>query len=50
MLVLAAISNALYQVLTRKVPGDSPHTTLFYSGLVGSIVLALTGLATLKLR
>ena len=41
LLVLAAISNALYQVLTRKVPGDSPHTTLFYSGLVGSIVLTI---------
>jgi len=39
LLVMAAISNAFYQLLTRKVPGDTPHTTLFYSGLVGSIVL-----------
>jgi drug/metabolite transporter (DMT)-like permease len=41
LLVLAAISNALYQLLTRKLPGDSPHTTLFYSGLVGTAVLSL---------
>jgi drug/metabolite transporter (DMT)-like permease len=40
LLVLAAISNAFYQLLTRKVPGDSAHTTLFYSGLVGTIVLS----------
>lgn len=43
LLVLAAIANAFYQLLTRKVPGDTPHTTLFYSGLVGTVVL--TGLA-----
>ena len=41
LLVLAAISNALYQLLTRKLPGDSPHTTLFYSALVGTIGLSL---------
>ncbi|APV51002.1 hypothetical protein BWI17_15695 [Betaproteobacteria bacterium GR16-43] len=39
-LVLAAISNAFYQLLTRRLPNDSPHTTLFYSGLVGTIVLS----------
>ncbi len=39
LLVMAAISNALYQLLTRKLPHDSPHTTLFYSALVGSIAL-----------
>jgi drug/metabolite transporter (DMT)-like permease len=38
-LVLAAISNAFYQLLTRRLPNDSPHTTLFYSGLVGTLVL-----------
>lgn len=38
-LVIAAISNALYQLLTRKLPNDSQATTLFYSGLVGTIVL-----------
>ena len=41
LLVLAAISNALYQLLTRRLPNDSPHTTLFYSGLVGTVLLAL---------
>jgi len=41
LLVLAAISNALYQLLTRRLPNDSAHTTLFYSGLVGTVVLSL---------
>jgi drug/metabolite transporter (DMT)-like permease len=41
LLVLAAISNALYQLLTRKLPNDSPHTTLFYSALVGTGLLSL---------
>jgi len=41
LLVLAAIANALYQLLTRKLPRDSAHTTLFYSGLVGTILLSL---------
>ena len=41
LLVMAAISNALYQLLTRKLPGDTPHTTLFYSGLVGAVGLSL---------
>jgi drug/metabolite transporter (DMT)-like permease len=40
LLLLAAISNALYQLLTRKLPNDTPHTTLFYSGLVGTVVLS----------
>ena len=41
LLVIAAISNALYQLLTRRLPQDSPHTTLFYSALVGTAVLTL---------
>jgi drug/metabolite transporter (DMT)-like permease len=41
LLVLCAISNALYQLLTRKLPNDKPHTTLFYSALVGTVVLTL---------
>ncbi len=41
LLVIAAVSNALYQLLTRKLPNDSPHTTLFYSGLVGTVALSL---------
>jgi drug/metabolite transporter (DMT)-like permease len=40
LLVLAAIANALYQLLTRKLPGDTPFTTLFYSGLVGAVLLS----------
>jgi drug/metabolite transporter (DMT)-like permease len=41
LLVLAAISNAFYQLLTRRLPQDSPHTTLFYSALVGTALLSL---------
>lgn len=41
LLVLAAISNAMYQLLTRKLPNDSAHTTLFYSAMVGTIGLSL---------
>ena len=41
LLVLAAVSNALYQLLTRKLPNDTPYTTLFYSALVGTAVLSL---------
>ena len=41
LLVGAAIANALYQLLTRRLPNDSYHTTLFYSGLVGTVLLGL---------
>jgi drug/metabolite transporter (DMT)-like permease len=41
LLVLAAIANALYQLLTRKLPNDAPQTTLFHSALVGTVVLSL---------
>lgn len=41
LLIMAALSNALYQLLTRRVPHDSPHTTLFFSALVGATVLSL---------
>jgi len=41
LLVLAALANALYQLLTRKLPKDNPYTTLFYSALVGTAVLSL---------
>ncbi len=40
LLLLAALANALYQLLTRKLPRDPSHTTLFYSGLVGTVVLS----------
>lgn len=32
-----ALCNALYQLLTRKLQGDSAYTTLFHSGVVGTI-------------
>lgn len=41
LLLGAAIFNALYQLLTRKLPGDSMYTTLFYSALVGAVGLTL---------
>lgn len=41
LLVLAAISNAMYQLLTRKLPNDSPTTTLFYSAMVGTVLLSV---------
>lgn len=41
LLVLCAISNAFYQLLTRKLPEDSAYTTLFYSALVGAVGLSL---------
>jgi drug/metabolite transporter (DMT)-like permease len=41
LLVGAAISNALYQLLTRRVPKDTPYTTLFYTALVGTVALSI---------
>ncbi len=40
LLVLAAISNSLYMLLTRRLPNDTPYTTLFYSALVGTVGLS----------
>ncbi len=40
LLVLAAISNSLYMLLTRRLPNDTPYTTLFYSALVGTVALS----------
>jgi drug/metabolite transporter (DMT)-like permease len=37
LLLGCALFNGLYYVLTRKVTGDSVHTTLFYSALVGAV-------------
>jgi drug/metabolite transporter (DMT)-like permease len=36
----AALCNAFYHMLTRKLTDDDAYTTLFYSGLVGTIVLS----------
>ena len=41
LLVGAALANALYQLLTRRLLEESPHTTLFYSASVGTVVLTL---------
>jgi len=41
LLIGAALSNALYQLLTRKLVKDSIHTTLFHSALVGAVMLTL---------
>jgi drug/metabolite transporter (DMT)-like permease len=55
LLLLAALCNALYFLLTRKLADESVHTTLFYSALVGTLGLTLvlpweigTGTPTLK--
>ncbi|HVJ75778.1 MAG TPA: DMT family transporter [Casimicrobiaceae bacterium] len=39
LLFVTAVTNAFYGMLTRKLAGDSPYTTLFYSALVGTVVL-----------
>ena len=41
LLVLAAVSNAIYQLLTRRLSEDAAHTTLFYSALVGTLGLSI---------
>ena len=41
LLLGAALSNALYQLLTRRLLDEGPHTTLFYSASVGTLGLSL---------
>ncbi|MGC1817916.1 MAG: DMT family transporter [Casimicrobiaceae bacterium] len=41
LLLGAALANALYQVLTRKLLDERAHTTLFYSASVGTLGLSL---------
>jgi drug/metabolite transporter (DMT)-like permease len=41
LLLGAALSNALYQMLTRRLLDEAPYTTLFYSAIVGTAVLTL---------
>lgn len=41
LLLVTALTNALYQILTRKLIDESAHTTLFYSALVGTVGLSL---------
>jgi drug/metabolite transporter (DMT)-like permease len=38
--MIAALGNALYLMITRKLLDDSPYTTLFYSALVGTVGLS----------
>lgn len=41
LLLTAAVSNAAYQLITRKIRGvDHPMTTLFYTALAGTVVLS----------
>lgn len=41
LLLAAALANALYQLLTRRLLDEKAHTTLFYSASVGTVVLTL---------
>ena len=41
LLIGAALANALYQLLTRKLLDENPYTTLFYSASVGTLALSL---------
>jgi drug/metabolite transporter (DMT)-like permease len=41
LLIGAAICNALYQMLTRKLRDEPLHTTLFYSAIVGTVGLSM---------
>jgi drug/metabolite transporter (DMT)-like permease len=37
---VAAVANALYSILTRRLAAyDPPETTMFYTGLVGSVIM-----------
>jgi len=39
LLVVAALCNALYFLMTRKLADESVYTTLFYSALAGTVAL-----------
>jgi drug/metabolite transporter (DMT)-like permease len=41
LMFAAAIFNAFYHMLTRKLTGEDVYTTLFYSALVGTAVLSV---------
>ena len=41
LIVAGAFCNALYQLFTRKLRDENASTTLFYSALVGAILLSL---------
>ena len=41
LMAFSALANAMYQLLTRRVPHDRPETTLFYTSTVGVVGLTL---------
>ena len=41
LMAFSAFANAMYQLLTRRVPNDRPETTLFYTSSVGVVALTL---------
>jgi drug/metabolite transporter (DMT)-like permease len=41
LLIVAALCNALYYLMTRKLVDESAYTTLFYSALAGTVGLSL---------
>ena len=41
LLIGAALTNALYSLLTRKLADEDSRTTLFYSALVGTVAMTL---------
>lgn len=41
LMIGMALCNALYALLTRKLADEDPHTSLFYSALVGTVGLTL---------
>ena len=41
LLIVTALSNALFFLLTRKLVEENVHTTLFYSAFVGTVILTL---------
>ena len=40
LVAIMAVLNAVYQLLTRRLTQDSPFTTFFYSGLLGTLILS----------
>jgi drug/metabolite transporter (DMT)-like permease len=41
LLIGMALANALYGLLTRKLADEDPHTSLFYSALVGTVGMTI---------
>jgi drug/metabolite transporter (DMT)-like permease len=50
LLIGAAVCNALYYLLTRKLPREVMHTTLFYSSIVGTVALTFVMPFVLRTR